>query len=132
VGEEADFLEDVPDAPAELERIPLARIAPFDDDLPTVRDDQPVDQLEQRALTRAAPPDQRERLAGRDIKTETAQDRARRPPGDVDVADSDGEISLQLPAPSFQFPVSSFQFQPSAAYRTSISGSALCAEWPDR
>jgi hypothetical protein len=112
VGEEADLLEDVADPPAELERIPLAGVAPPDRHMPAVRDDEAVDQLEERALARAAASDKRERLARRDIQIQTAQHGPRRAPRDVDVAHRDGETSLQLPASSFQ---------PCVAYRASMS-----------
>ena len=54
VGEEADVLEDVPDVAAQRDRIPFARIASFDKDRAGRRQQQPVDELEQRALARAA------------------------------------------------------------------------------
>jgi hypothetical protein len=94
VGKQADFLEDVTDAPAELEGIPLACVPSIDDDLAAVGNDEPVDQLQERALARAAPPDQGDRLAGRDVEIEAAQDDARGSSRHVDIPHGDHSATV--------------------------------------
>jgi hypothetical protein len=63
VREEADILKDVPDAAAQPDAVPGPRIPPLHHDDPGGRQQEPVDQLQQRRLARAAAADQSDDLA---------------------------------------------------------------------
>ena len=61
--EQADVLKHVSDPAAEDDRIPVARGPALDDDFATIRQQQAVDQLENRRLAGAAPPDEGDDVA---------------------------------------------------------------------
>jgi hypothetical protein len=73
---EADFLDDVADPAAELDRIPLDRRSIVDEHGAVGRIEQPVDELERRRLSRAAAPEQHQRLAARDREMKIGEQRA--------------------------------------------------------
>src|SRR6185503_9947255 len=62
---------------AERKRIPVASAAALDIDVAGIRQQKPVDQLQDRAFAGTAASDQRERIARPDIKRETSQHRHR-------------------------------------------------------
>jgi hypothetical protein len=64
VGKKSYILKHVADMPPQADGIPLARVAPLDEHRACRGDEQPVDELEERALSGAAPPDDRDHLSG--------------------------------------------------------------------
>ena len=73
VRKEPDVLQHVADVPPQRDRFPLACVAPFHEDRALVGQQQPVDELQQRALAGAAAADQREHVAGVDAQAEIVE-----------------------------------------------------------
>src|SRR5439155_12470102 len=73
VRKESNLLQYVADAAPQADRFPRARVAALDDDGARVGLEQPVDQLQQRALPRAAAADEREHVARSDREREIVE-----------------------------------------------------------
>ena len=63
---------------AEPDAVPLARVAPFDEDGSGCRQEQAVDQLQQRGFPDAAAADDGDDLAGADCEVHPCEDRSLR------------------------------------------------------
>ena len=74
VGKEADILEDVADAPSQIERVPLRDRTATHGDLAAVRLEKTIDQFEDGALASAAAPHERERFALGDVEIDALED----------------------------------------------------------
>ena len=79
VGKQADILEDVSDSAPERNARPLTRVAAFDRDTARLRKQQAIDELQNRALSRAAPADEGKHLTARHRERDFPQHR--RPAG---------------------------------------------------
>ncbi|BCB85639.1 hypothetical protein Psuf_029520 [Phytohabitans suffuscus] len=85
MGKEPDVLDDVPDAPAQLDRVDLGDVLAVEQDPAGGGLDQPVDHAEHRGLATARRSDEDHELAGAHLQAE--------------VADGDRTVRKLLPNP---------------------------------
>ena len=90
--EQADFLNDITDAPAQPDRIPIDGRLAFDDHLARGGIDQAVDQLHRRGLARAAASEQHQRLAEGDLQVQVGQKGLAGRQCETDVAKFNGDL----------------------------------------
>ncbi len=89
VRKQPDVLQHEPDASTQLDRIPTRRLSALDDDDAGVRQQKPVDQLEDRRLASAATADECEDNARVDRDREMVEHDAPARPGERHVAELD-------------------------------------------
>ena len=73
MGKEADILNDVTDAPPQLNRVPVSRVAPFDHDRARGWHEEAIDQLEDGGLANAASTDNGQDFSRFDREREAVQ-----------------------------------------------------------
>ena len=93
VREEPDVLQHVSDASPQPDRIPFGSVAALDNDAAPGRQQQAVDQSENRRFSSAAAADDGRRLPGRDRQVETAQDRGAARMRERDILEVDDRLA---------------------------------------
>jgi hypothetical protein len=94
MGKQADFLDDIADAAAQLNGIPFQGRFALDSHLPFRGIDQTVDQFHRRGFARAASPEQHERLAAMHFQREIGKQGSAIRQAKTDVMEFDALVGI--------------------------------------